>query len=182
MSFSGIIWSLTNGGAAITDTTDDGSSANGETTTAYEVFLRHDGDNPITSCKIYMEQYTGVYSGGATAAADFNEIRGWGDGVTAAAFGGVQFNMNATGSYPSASWTTYLTKITTGGSVVRTGVGDSAANGITISSLSGATSDGTVQAGTAPNVRFKMRVEVPANETVVGVRMYGLNLSFSYTS
>lgn len=182
MAFSGLVWSLSNGGAAISTTIDDGSSPNGDTTTAYEVFIRHDGDNSITDTKLYMEQFTGDYSGGATAAADFNEIRDWGDGLTESSFGGVQFNMNASGSYPTTSWPTYSSKSPTGGGVIRTGTGDSAANGITLSSLSGAIADGTIQAGSSPNVRLKMRVEVPANEATTGIRMYNLNLSFSYTS
>lgn len=176
------IFSLVNGGVSITTEADYGSSANGSNTSATELFLRHDGSNEITNVKLYITRFTGAYSGSATAAADIAELLGWGNGATLSSFGGVQFNMNAAGNYPSSSWPIYSSKSPTGGAVARTGVGDSAANGITLSSLTGATSDGVLQAGSSPNVKFQVRVVVPSDEDTTGERQWNIAVSFDYTS
>lgn len=177
-----VTFSLTNGGSAITSESDHGSAANGSTLTAKTYYVRHDGINSITNVKLYITRATGTYSGDATSVADIAELLSWGDASASASFGGVQFNMNASGSFPSTSWPTYDSKSPTGGAVARTGVGDSAANGITLSSLSGCSSDGVVQAGSAPNVRFQVRGVIPSSEDTLGKREWNLAISFDYTS
>ena len=177
-----VTWSLTNGGAAITSEVDHGSAANGSELSAQTYYLRHDGTDPITNVKLYITRVTGTYSGSATAISDIAELLAWGDGSTALGFGGVQFNMNAAGGFPESSWSTYDAKSPTGGAAARTGVGDSAANGITLSSLSGATADGTIQTGSSPNVRFQVRGAIPSAEDTLGERKWNLAVSFDYTS
>jgi len=177
-----VIYSITNGGTALSSTLDHGSSPNGDTTTAQVIYLRHDGVNEITAAALYIQQLTSTYSGSATAAADISEILSWGDASTSAGFGGVQFNLNATGSFPAAAWPTYDDKDPTGGSTCRTGVGDSSGNAITVPTTTGATAAGTIQTGSTPNVRFQMRAEVPSAEDTVGIRQFDLALSYTYTS
>jgi len=181
MALVDITWSLTNGGAALS-TLSHGNVSNGQDTTAQEVFLRHNGSNSITSCGLYVREYSGTYTGGASASADLAEILGWGDQSTLAGFGGFHLNLNAVGGYPSSDWPTYSSKSPTNGEAVRTGVGDSVGNAITITTATGATADGTIQAGASPNVRLQMRVRIPADEDTTGVRMWDTVLTYNYTS
>jgi hypothetical protein len=177
-----IVWSFSNGGAALSSAIDHGSSPNGDTTTAQLIYLRHDGSNEITAAKIYAQQFTGSYVGAATAAADISEVLSWGDASTESTFGGIHFNLNAIGSFPTAAWPTYDDKTPTGGATCRTGVGDSGANGVTIPTTAGASSAGVIQTGTTPNVRFQARIQVPSTEDTVGIRQFDFALSYSFTS
>ncbi len=178
-----LVWSLTNGGTSITST-NHGSADNGAATTVQTLYLRHDGVNQITSAALYVKPYTGSYTGAASAAADFAEIVAWGDGATATSFGGFLINQDATGSFPSGVWPVWNSKSPTYGSVIRTGVGNSSANAnaITLSSRTGCTSDGVVQVGSSPNVRFQCKVVVPVDEDTVGARQLDMALLYSYTS
>jgi hypothetical protein len=181
-----IIWSLTNGGDPATSVIDHGNVGNGATSTALEVFVRHDGGNEITNVGLFVRRFTGTYSGGFTATSDFNELIGWGNGSTADAFGGVQFHMNAISAY-LGDWPTYSAKtgVLLGSDVshvCRTGIGDSEGNAITIPTATGATTAGEIQAGASPNVRFKMRVVVPTAEDTVGIRQWENLLRYTYTS
>ncbi len=182
MSDVGIVWSTTNGGDAVSTTIDHGDKTNGETSTYQEVFLRHTGVNPITSCQLYIRPVSDGYSGDVTALDDFAEVISWGDGAVANDFGGFHVNMNAAGSYPSAAWPTLSSKSPTNGFCCRTGVGDSSANAVTITTATGASSSGTIQAGSAPNVRFACRVVIPTSEDTVGTRQWEQILLYSYTS
>ena len=182
MALVDIIWSLTNGGSALTTVLNHGNLSNGQNTVAQEIFLRHNGINPITSCGILTRQFSGTYSGGKSAAVDFAEFLSWGDQSTLAGFGGIQFNMDAVGAYPAAAWPTYASKTPTNGETVRTGVGDSVSNAITIPAVTGATANGTIQAGASPNVRLGMRVHIPADEDTVGVRMVDTVMIYNFTS
>lgn len=177
-----ITWSLTNGGTGLTDTQDHGNTSNGLTTTAIEFFVRHDGSNSITGCKLYIREYSGTYTGDATAAADIAEILSWGDASTSSTFGGFQINMDAVGGYPSASWPTYISKTPTNGYVCKTGTADSEGNAVTITTATGATASGTIQAGASPNVRFKCRIQVPTAEDTIGLRLFESVLVYTYTS
>jgi len=175
-----ITFSSTNGGTAITSL-DNGSSAAGSNTTEQEVFIRHDGNNPITNCGFYLAEKSGTYGGNFSAAADLAEILEWGDETTAAAFGGFMLNMDATGGY--TTWSTYSSKSGTSYNVCRTGAGDSSTNKILLATNMGLTgSAGTLQAGDEPNVRFKCRIAVPSDETVLGIRQFGQKIHFTYTS
>lgn len=177
-----IIWSTTNGGDAISESLDHGGdAAPGSTLDSQTIYLRHDGDNVIFNCKLYVS-VASSYEGSFSAATDKNEILAWGDGITEASFGGFQINMNATGGFPVGSWPTYTTKQPSGGSAFYTGVGDSVDNGIILSTLTGLDSTGIVPAGDSPNVRFACRIAVPSDEDTSGVRHFSTKLRYSYTS
>lgn len=182
-----VTYSSTNGGSAISSDIDGGSVGNGEVTTADTVYVRHDGDNSITSCKFYIAAINERYLGAATADGDLSEVLGWGDGATAAAFGGFFLNLDASGGFPAGSWPSLANKsVTSGlktvGAACRTGVGDSASNGISLITNMGCSSDETIQTGTSPNVRFQCKASVPSAEDTVGLRHIKLVLSYSYTS
>lgn len=177
-----LIFSSTNGGASITSPLDHGDSANGATTTAEEIFLRHDGANNITNVGLYLRAYSGSYTGTATATGDFAEIISWADQTTTAGFGGVHINWLATSSYPTSAWPVYTSKSPTGGVAIRSGIGDSSTTLITLPTTTGATSAGVIPTSAAPNVRFKMRIEVPDNEDTVGTRLFDMVVQYTYTS
>jgi hypothetical protein len=176
-----VVWSTSNGGTAISDTQSHGSISNGTTTLSQEFFIRHDGANPITSAGLYIKPFSGSYTGRSTATQDYNELLSWGDS-TSAGFGGVQFNLNATGSYPDGNWPTSTSKTPSNGSNVYTGVGDSAATCITLTTTTGCSSAGVIPAGSTPDVRFKMRVRTPTNLTTTGLRLFEVALSYTATS
>ena len=177
-----LVWSSTNGGVAITSL-DHGAASNGAETTEQELFLRHDGVAEITDVVFYVMEFAGTYLGGATAAADLAELLAWGDLSTLTGFGGLLFNFLATTSYPSSGWSTYASKDPTGGTVVRTGVGDSEGNGIPLPiTTTGAVAAGEVPTGASPNVRFKIKYVVPADEDTVGIRQIRVVTAYNYTS
>lgn len=182
MATVNLTWSTSNGGTAISGNLDHGNASNGVATTAQEVFIRHDGTNSITSCGIYIREFSGTYSGGASAALDLAELLGWGDNSTESTYGGFEINMNATGSYPAAAWPVYNSKSPSQGHVFRTGTGDSQANAITISTATGATASGEIQSGSSPNVRFQCRISVPSAEDTIGIRQFDTVLVYVYTS
>lgn len=182
-----IIFSLTNGGAQIETLLDHGNASNGSSSTAIEVFIRHDYSNPITNVGLYLRQVSSTYSGSFTSAADLAEILSWGDGADANAFGGLQCNFDAVGSYPEGSypegsWPTYSTPAPTNGAVFKTGTGDTEDNAITLPVATGAVSAGTIQAGSSPNVRFKVQTSVPADEDTVGIRQFEWVVRYNFTS
>lgn len=177
-----IIWSLTNGGQAISSIIDHGNSSNGNVTSAQELFVRHDGSNNITDVGLYIRQYSGTYNGSFTAIADIAEILGWANESTEAGFGGFHCNLLATSNYLASGWPTYSNKSPTGGFAHRTGVGDSEGNAFTLPITTGALASGTIQTGTAPNVRFKVRIQVPSDEDTIGIRQWDHVLKYNFTS
>jgi len=180
-----IVFSSTNGGTALSSPVNHGNLSGGSTTTEQLIHIRHTGTNPITATSIYMEAMTDAeYGGDFTASADKTELLSWGDASTSDGFGGVAVNMNATGSFPDASWPTLANKTTVDGFgfAIRTGVGNSSTNPLTILSVTGATSNGTVQAGTTPNVRFQMRITAPVDSVVLGTRQFNTKLKFTSTT
>lgn len=178
-----VTFSASNGSSAIGSPVSYGNTSNGATTSSQVIYIRHNGANPITGCGLYVE-VASPYAGDFTAIADKTEVIGWGDGASAPAFGGYEINMNATGTFPGASWPTFAHKTTVDGYgfTVRTGVGDSSSNAITIPTVTGASSSGTIQIGASPNVRLSTRVVVPANEDTLGARQFRLILKYVYTS
>jgi hypothetical protein len=184
MATVSIVWSITNGGVALSSVLDAGSKANGETTDSTELFLRHNGSNVITAVGLYVREYTGTYSGGATSSADIAELISWGDASTANGFGGLLVNMDAVNSYATAQWPVLATKDTTYGFVCRTGVGDSEGNAVTLSknSYSATGTDGEVPVGSSPNVRFAVRIAVPNDEDTLGIRQVDFMATYSFTS
>jgi len=176
-----ISFASTNGGVAITSL-NSGDVANGEDTVANQLYLSHDGANSITDVGIYVREYSGTYTGAATAAADLAELLNWGDTSTLEGFGGLHFNFLATTTYPSSGWPSYTSKSPAGGETVRTGVGDSEANAISLPITTGATAEGEIQTGSSPDVRFKLKFAIPAAEDTVGIRQLDIVLRYTYTS
>lgn len=186
-----ITWSLSEGGAAITSL-DHGSDSNGTVLASgglgaagVEIWISHDGSNPITNAGFYIAQKSGTYTGGFTASKDLAEQLAWGDGNTANAFGGFQINMDKVGSYATA-WPTHTNKfqgtpkLTT---AFYTGVGDSIANKVLLHTSMGAdvTSAGVLAAaGTA--CAFKCRIAIPADEDTIGIRQFDQKLRYTYSS
>ena len=158
-----------------------GSISEGQEGTVQTVFITHNGENPITGCKVFITGKA-AYTGSATADADKAELLAWGDASTVATFGGVQFNFDAVGSFPSSAWGTVTDKSPTNGVTVRTGVGDSADNGIIIPTATGASSIGEVANGTSPNVRFQIRIKIPSSGTSSGTKEFDIGLQFIYIS
>jgi hypothetical protein len=184
MSIS-ITFSFSNGGLGIADPVDHGDIANGSTTTPQTIYISHNGINPITSAGLYCSSVnSSEYAGSATALTDLEELIAWGNALTSNDFGGVQFNLNATGSFPGSSWPTFTNKTTVDsrGYTVRSGVGDSSSNTILIPSSAGASSLGTIPVGSSPNVRFQSRIVAPVNEDQLGIRQFKLSLNYNFTS
>lgn len=181
-----ITWSATNNGTAITSV-NHGNAANGTNTTAQQVFIRHDGANPITGCAFYFGQKTGSYTGSFNAAADFAEIKAWGDGGTANAFGGVQVNMDAEGGFSGgATWGMSESQKTSSDGykfTMRTGVADASGNAVTLSEKMSASMsvDGTIPNGVT-SATFQIRIKIPTDEDTAGVRQFDQVLKYTYTS
>lgn len=176
-----IIWSFTNGGSEITDNIDHGAAANGNSTTEQELFIRHTYTNPITNCALYVRAVTGTYTGSRSAALDYNEIVNWGNQSDADDFGGLMVNMDAVNSY-AASWPTVTTPSSSSVYVVKSGVGDAVGNAQDLVTATGTTATGKIPNGSAPNVRFKVRFDIPTNEDTVGIRQIEHVLKYNYTS
>jgi hypothetical protein len=177
----GVIFSLSADGPSITTLVDHGSAANGIASAATEIFIKNTYSNPITSVGLYLRQVSGTYSGSFTATADLAEVLAWGNGVTAATFGGFQCNFDAVGAYPVGTWPTYLGMGTSvNGAVFKTGVGDTEGNAITLPVATGTSIAGSILAGSS--VKFKCRVEVPADEDTVGIRQFEWVLRHNFTS
>jgi hypothetical protein len=176
-----VLWSLTNGGTAISSIMDFGDVAHGSESSGTEIFIRHDSANQITNAALYVRQVSGEYSGAFTPASDLAEILGWGDATTETGFGGILVNFNATTSY-ATGWAAYNDKSPSGGFVHRTGVGDSETNAVDIPLVAGVSTVGVIPAGTSPNVRFKTKIAVPDAEDTGGVRQWESILRFTSTS
>jgi len=177
-----IIWSLTNGSAAISSTVDHANASNGANTTAKQFFIRHDGVNEITDVGLYVREFSSTYTGSATSVADIAELLSWGDDGTVDGFGGFMINMDSTNNFPDAVWPVWNSKSPTNGAVFRTTVGDNAVNAVDITTDTGATATGTIQTGSSPNVSFQCRIEVPENEDTIGYRQFDQVLTYTFTS
>jgi len=180
-----IYWASDDVGTPLEQAYDHGDAAAGAATSTTTVYIYHDGSGNLNSCKLYLSPRSGLYSGGASALEDFQELLDWGDGLTAVAFGGVLVNMNASGAWASG-WAAWNAKTPTYGFVCRAGVADNEANAETLLSQTGATSDGILQAnppnGYGIDVSFQVKVEVPTSELTVGDRQFDIVLSYSVTS
>ncbi len=180
-----ITFSSTNGGANFSGPVNFGNTSNGQITSDQAIYIRHNGLNSITGCGLYMDSADPLsYAGDFTAIDDKIEMLSWGDSGADVSFGGYQLNLNATGGFPSISWPSFSAKTTsdTFGINIRSGIGDFSVNLILLPTVTGATSPGTIPAGSTPNVRFKSRVSIPQGVTTVGVRQFKLKLVYNYTS
>jgi hypothetical protein len=183
-----ITWSTTAGGSGISSVAH-GTSVNGANTTAQQLFLRHDGANPITACAFFFAQKSGSYTGAATAADDFTELLGWGDATPANDFGGIQVNMDAESIPAFSGGATWGMSETQKSSVdgykftARTGVADATGNAVVLSEKMSASmsTNGVIPAG-VQDATFEIRVLVPTSEATAGIRQFDQILKFTYTS
>jgi hypothetical protein len=172
-----ITWSASEGGTAIPEPLDHGNIANGTQSTAQDLFVRHDGTNPITSVGYYAQAFSGDYAGNggnASAAADFTELIGWGDNYLATDEGGFLINQNRAGAFPA-----------TDSEVHKTGTGDSASNAFTLQATSfTAASTGTTagQLDSGDESQVNVYIAVPTTENTAGVRLFDQVLKFTFTS
>lgn len=179
-----ITWSELDEGTAISEPLDNGSKENGQTTDALDIYIRHDASNQLTACKFWVGQYSGDYlgdGGSTTAAQDIAEILAWGDGAIEEQFGGFMINMD-----DGLTWPTVGDKNTAQYGVFRTGVGDSAENGITLAKEMSTTmsQDGVIPADGShvPNPHFQCKIHIPLVEDTAGIRLFDQKLRFTYTS
>jgi hypothetical protein len=181
-----ITWSSTAGGGAISNV-NHGSISNGTNTTEQQVFVRHDGLNSITAAGFYFAQKSGSYTGTFTAAGDFTEIVGWGDGVAANDFGGIQVNMDSEGTFSGgATWGMSESQKTSVDGLkytVRTGVANSLGNKVLLSEkMSTSMSVDGILPAAVNNASFQLRIKAPTSETTTGTRQFDQVLSYTYTS
>ena len=177
-----VTFSTTNGGVAISGTRNLGNAANAQKTTASVLYLRHDASNALTNVGFYLDEFSGTYTGGATAESDLSEVQAWGDATVANNFGGIQCNQDALGAFPEESWPLYNSHTRNYGVVCNTSQGSSTTNAVELSTRTGAQAAGELQAGGSPNVRLQLRAEVPNAEDKVGVRQIDLVMRYTYTS
>lgn len=181
-----ITWSISAGGSSATDF-DSGTSSNGSTTTPVQIFVRHDGVNPITNAGFYFTQKSGVYSGDSSSPEDITELLTWGDSITTDDFGGIQLNMDATGGFTGGTnWGMSETQKTSTDNLkvtVRTDTGDKPSTAILLSKNMSASmvTDGTIPAG-VNDASFKIRLKVPTSTDTLGVRQFDQVLRFDFTS
>ena len=174
-----INWSLTPAGAAITDF-EFPTISNGDTSSHQQIYLSHDGASSITGCGFYFREVVGGYTGDDSPAEDFAEIKSWGDySDDANGFGGAQIEMDPVG----AAWgLTHLVKSTATAFVLRSGVGDTPDNAVTlVTEMSPSmVTDGVIPTGV--EVSFLIRFQVPTNEDVAGVRQIQQVFKYTFTS
>lgn len=188
-----IEWSTQSDFSSSTTLINHGNVSSGNESTAVEVFIRHDGDNPITSCAFYTQPYSGTYTGSASAATDFTELTtSWAANNTANGFGGFQINMDKSNSYNTAEAAlAYNAKDYESTGVVaftaRTDDGDgavgvNAGSAVPLHLNMGLSIAGQIQVGTTPGVGFEARIVVPVDEDTAGIRQFDSVLLYTYTS
>ena len=187
-----ITWSSTNGGSDLAEPLVHGTSlSQGTDSDAQTIFIQHNGVNPITSCGLYLSSFANgnnttylAAGGSASTTGDKAELIQWGDELGALDLGGILFNQNAADSFNEVSWPDLANPVSsdTFGQRVLTGQGDSSSNPITILQETGATSDGTIQAGDSPDVSFQMKLHIPASLSTPGTRLFYIVLKFNFTS
>jgi len=73
-----ITWALSSNGDAISDK-DWGALAAGSASSPVQLYLRHDGENPITNCGFYLRPVQEGYTGSNSPLEDYQELLSWGD-------------------------------------------------------------------------------------------------------
>lgn len=173
-------------GTSLSDPVDMGASGVNQTTSGNNIYIRHDGTNQIKNAKIYIAPVTSSYAGDFAAQTDFDELLAWGDAVTSGTYGGLQLNMDP----DSGSWPDYEVTLVSGNKdlgssyTVRTGFGDSAANGLILSSNMSTEmgTPGIVPASMTNWPKLAARVRIPTGEGSTGVRHVSQKLRYTYTS
>ena len=175
-----IILAEENGGDEITSIFDAGDGGNGDTSTPQTYFISHDGNSKISAVKVFFRRKTGVYTGRLSPTDDWEEFLRWGDSESVDGFGGIQINFDAANSF--TTWPTLESKTNGDSYTVRTGIGDSADNAITIPVVSGASVAGEVPTGESPDISFQVRVVVPNNIEITGERQFDIAIEYDFTS
>ena len=185
-----VTWATSPSGSAAS-LIDHGTATNGTYGSSQQIYLRHDGLNSISNCGFYFQLKTGSYTGDFSAAADFDEIKGWGDSNSATGHGGIQVNMdpsNTTG-WDVGNWDLdNSNKQTTVAFTMHSLIGDQSTNSVTLKEHmdgTGAgggsmTSDGEIPTGV--EVSFLIRFQIPTDEDTTGIRQIDQVLRYTFTS
>ncbi len=150
----------------LSDPVDHGNIANGASSGSLRIRLSHNGTNPITGCKFYIQAYSGEgYTGGATPAADYTEIIAWGESSTNhATDGGFWLNQNVS----TPAW------------VVHKSTQGVLGAEIALSADAGGGGAGIINNGVTAQIDVK--INVPTAENVAGARFFDQCLAYTYTS
>jgi hypothetical protein len=176
-----ITWSTTDNGTAVTQPINHGNVPNGGTTTAIELFVRHDGDNVITNCGLYLSEYSATYTGSNNKTFDRALMFTWGDSAVSNTFGGIQINMNQTGSFPNGSWPTYDNHSPAEGFVFATGQGEDSSSPIILSNTMGLGIAGRIDSGFT-SASLNIRVKIPSSYVSIDTIQVDTTLKYTYTS
>jgi hypothetical protein len=140
-----------------------GNVANGKETLPEDIYISHDGNNEITDCKFYCEQFSGTYEGGQTAALDFSELKDWGDDDSSE---GLLIDVNHDDTFEYN---------------LKTGQMDEEANAVALDDTSaGGTNPDDI--GVSGEAHIKLKIAVPSDEDMPGVRQFDFLMKYSYTS
>ena len=165
-----VTFSRTSGGLAIADILEGsenglkhGAVANGEETIKESIYIRHDGDNEITDCKFYCEQFSGSYGGNSSASLDFDELKEWGGSNASKGF---LIDVNNDSVYE------YNLKV---------GQMDEEANAVSLDD-SGAGGSNPDDIGVGGEAHINVKVAVPSTVDIAGIRQFDMIFKYSYTS
>jgi hypothetical protein len=161
-------------------------TSNGSSSTQKVITVKHDGNNQITSCRLWLTAVSSGYSGSASPATDLTEFIGWADQNSLNGFGGLQVNMDAAGSFPVDKWPSWTQKFGDDFSSFYTGRGNLAENGVLLhpnmNSNPPMPANGTIPADCTTWPTFQTRIHVPQDENNAGTRQVEQRLRFTYTS
>lgn len=170
---------------------DFGTVPNNGSSLAQTLYIRHNGNNPITDLSLYIQPYYGLYGGAFTASDDYNKLLDLGDDLGGEY--GLQNDEDWNNPTPFSSFYKF-----------KTGSGDTFATRRFIPTTSmiyrdpstSAKSDPTspVAGQLGPNddsanaqalgnrAQLKMRLTLPASETEGGIRQWSTIIAYVYTS
>ena len=164
-----VTFSRISGGDAIADHLEGGESginhgniSSGQSSLQKDIYIRHDGINEITDCKFYCSAFSGSYGGGASASEDFSEMALWGDSDASK---GLLIDVDHDGIFEYN---------------LKTGQMDSALNAVSLDDTgAGGTNSDDIGSGGEGNIKLKLAI--PSNEDVPGVRQFDFIMMYSYT-
>jgi hypothetical protein len=140
-----------------------GNVANGQETYPEDIYISHDGNNEITDCKFYFQEFTGTYEGAQTAALDFDELVAWGDADSSE---GMLIDVDHDSVYEYN---------------LRTAQMDEEANAVALDdSSAGGTNPDDI--GVSGEAHIKLKIAVPSDESIPGIRQVDFLMKYSYTS
>lgn len=165
-----VTFSRVSGGQAIADILEGSNSginhgnvANGSETHPEDIYITHDGNNEITDCKFYCNEFSGTYDGGQTPALDFDEIVFWGDTNSSKGF---LIDVNHDDIYEYN---------------LKTGQMNEEASAVSLDDLSAGGSNPD-DIGVGGEAHIKLKIAVPYSESSPGVRQLDFFMKYSYTS